>query len=728
MAMELIRPVKVGAKTGRRVIGNVLIIKNNTNIAAKNQAQFDVDAILFPFYRTHNDTRPAKKLSLSDVVQLLESPRIGPKETAPLLTPYDADAKTKPVAQESLYYCLPIDHDHDNLTADGIRARYDPYNVAYIAWTTSYHQQDGNGNRWKVLILFSDPCSFDMWIELARGAALMVEGDEAQARSQQGFYGPNKLTDDAPYGYIIHLDRPFVDPAEPFHALINDCLTAYTKELEEQKKQAAAAMPKPRRVNGTDGSIIDLINAAWPMEEALAAAGVKRVGKKYLSAQSESMSPGGVILNRDGKQVYYSHHGTNDPLSQQNNGGHSLDTADVLCITQYGGDVSQMVRDLAPQVDPEGQKQRQREYMEQQSTAAADFSEYKTDDGSGGAFDLSKFSLYGRSKNMEAKMLNDVYILGKLAILGQSTVWYAKPNTGKTLLVIHLLIQAIREGVIKGENVYYVNADDTYKGLVYKLKIAEKWGFHQLAPGHGPDSNSIFKAEHLPGYLAAMIQQDTAKDKALILDTVKKFTDLMCKDKSSKFGEQVRQFVSHGGTVIMLAHANKHRDDDKKIVYAGTADLVDDADCAYTIDDIGTDSDGFRTVKFENFKARGDVAPEAYYKYDARGDVNYFDRLDSITAIDEDERHRAEERRAMDKLLAKNQLAVDAIIESIKDGVTGETALVADAAERSGISKPKITKALIDHTGPDTSKHQFWFIDPGERNSKNYRLNYGVKS
>jgi hypothetical protein len=695
----------------------------------KDTTMWCMSQAVFPVYQTHNDTRPAKKISLSDVVQLVENPGTGPKEKAPLLTPYDAEAKTKPVAQESLYHCLPDDHDHDNLTADGIRALYDPYNIAYIAWTTSSHQQPGYGNRWKVLIPFSDPCSYEIWIELARGAALMVEGDQAQARSQQGFYAPNKLTDDAPYEYIICLDRPFVDPAEPFHPFINDCLRAYTKELEEQKKQAAAAMPKPRRLNGYDGSIIEKVNLAYRMDELIQGFGYKKIGKKYLSPQSESGSPGVIILIRDGKEVVYSHHGFSDPLSHQNNDGHSLDVFDVLCKLQYGGDISRAIKDLADQVDPEGQKQRRREYMENQSTAAADFEGFKVDGKDDqGPFDLSKFSLYGRSRNMEAKMLNDVYILGKLAILGQSTVWYAKPNTGKTLLVIHLLIQAIREGVIKGEDVFYVNADDTYKGLVYKLKIAEKWGFHQLAPGHGPDCNNIFKAEHLPGYLAEMIKQGTAKDKALILDTVKKFTDLMSKDKSSKFGEQVRQFVSHGGTVIMLAHANKHRDEDKKIVYAGTADLVDDADCAYTLDDIGTDSEGFRTVKFENFKARGDVAPEAYYKYDARGDVNYFERLDSVTAIDEDERHQAEERRAMDMLLAKNRLAVDAITESIKDGVTGKTALVADAAERSGISKPKITKALMDHTGPDTSKHQFWFIDPGERNSKNYRLNYGVQS
>jgi hypothetical protein len=694
-------------------------------VCANIHSAGDCCQAIFPLYQTHNDTRPAKKINLSDLVHWLQNPRIGPKGTCPALTPYDADGKTKDIAMESLYHAVLVDHDHDNLTADGIRARYEPYGVAFIAWTTSSHQQDGKGNRWKVLVLFSDPCSFDIWIEIARGAALMTGADLAQARSQQIFYGPNKITPDAPYEYIICLDRPFVDPAEPFHPFISDCLTAYTKELEEQKKQAAAAMPKPRRVNGHDGGIIEKINLAYGMDELLQGAGYKKIGKKYLSPCSESGTPGVIILIRDGKEVAYSHHGFSDPLSHQNNGGHTLDKFDVICKLQYGGDMSRAIRSLADQVDPDGQKQRQREYMEQRSTAAADFSEFKTDDGQVQGFNLSVFSMYGQSKKMEEKMMNDVYIIHRLAIMGQATVFFAQYNVGKTLMVMFFIIQAIREGAVKGEDVFYINADDTYKGLVYKLKIAEKWGFHQLAPGYGPKGQE-FKADRLPAYLNMMIQAGTAPGKVVILDTVKKFSDLMSKEKSSKFNEHVRQFVAKGGTVIMLAHVNKHRDENKKVVYEGTSDLVSDCDCAYTVDIVSEDIDGFRTIKFEHLKSRGDVATEAYYKYDATADLHYFDRLESVMAIDDDERQRAEYQRAMEIKLQKNRLAVDAIMDCIREGITSKTELIKTAAKNSGIPKKKITQALTDHTGPDTSKNQFWFIEIGEHNVNNYRLNYGV--
>ena len=99
-------------------------------------------------------------------------------------------------------------------------------------------------------------------------------------------------------------------------------------------------------------------------------------------------------------------------------------------------------------------------------------------------FDLAKFSMNGQAATMEAQMLEDKFVLGRMAILGQSTIFYAKPNAGKTLLILWLLIQAIRKGEIRAQDVFYINADDTHKGLVFKLKLAEKHGFHTVSYTH----------------------------------------------------------------------------------------------------------------------------------------------------------------------------------------------------------------------------------------------------
>ena len=338
------------------------------------------------------------------------------------------------------------------------------------------------------------------------------------------------------------------------------------------------------------------------------------------------------------------------------------------------------------------------------------------------SFSLDQFSLNGASEDMEARMLDDIFILGLMAILGQSTVFYSKPNVGKTLLILWLLIDAIKQGRIDGKNVFYINADDNHKGLTHKLKLAEKYGFKMLAPGYNG-----FKAEMLSGVLSNMIATDNAHGQILILDTLKKFTDIMDKRKGSKFGEVVRQFVSHGGTVAMLAHVNKHRNEEGGVIYSGTSDLVDDSDCAYTIDIVTDDKiSGLRTVKFENFKSRGDVAHEEVYEYDCADGTSYADRLLSVRAITGQERQDAENRKILDERMERNYEAIEVIKQCIQDGITIKTALLREAQDRSGISRRKILKALNEHAGSKKSEYQFWHVDIADKNAHVYKLNYDV--
>lgn len=338
-------------------------------------------------------------------------------------------------------------------------------------------------------------------------------------------------------------------------------------------------------------------------------------------------------------------------------------------------------------------------------------------------FSLDQFVLNGQAAEMEVAMLDDVFILGRMAILGQSTVIYAKPNAGKTLLTIWLIIEATKSGTMQGKDIFYINADDNHKGLTYKLKLAEKHGFKMLAPGYNG-----FKADMLSQILNAMIQNNEARGKVLILDTVKKFTDIMRKDRATQFGEAVRQFVTHGGSVVMLAHVNKHRDDDGKVIFAGTSDLVDDADCAYTLDTVVEDkSTGTRTVKFENFKSRGDVEAEAVYEYDFAGGTSYQSRLDSVRAISDTEREEAEKRALLDSKLDRNRDAVEAIKEVIKAGHTQKTELLDQARKVSGISKPRLAKVLTEHTGSVIQDGQFWHVSIEAKNAHVYRLNWGAE-
>lgn len=334
-------------------------------------------------------------------------------------------------------------------------------------------------------------------------------------------------------------------------------------------------------------------------------------------------------------------------------------------------------------------------------------------------FDLAGFSLNGESTAMKQKMLADVFVVGHLALLGQITFWYAQPNAGKTLLLLWMLIDGIKSGRIKAEDIFYINADDNHKGLTFKTSLAELWKFFMLAPGYNG-----FKPEKLAEYLDAMIKNDTARGKIIILDTTKKFADIMDKRNGTKFGEAVRQFAMHGGTVIGLCHVNKHRDNDGQLVYAGTADLVDDCDCAYTLDVVTNDKGtSLRTVRFTNIKNRGDVSLEALYEYSFAEEMSYQDKLDSVRSLSDAEKEYAVKRRVLEDRLARNKMAIEAIKHSIRDGIINKTLLIKSAMDLSALSKNKIVTALKEHEGESVADYQFWHVNVADKNAHVYVLN-----
>ena len=284
---------------------------------------------------------------------------------------------------------------------------------------------------------------------------------------------------------------------------------------------------------------------------------------------------------------------------------------------------------------------------------------------------LVEFSLRGMSGQLEKEFEDQVLLLGLIILMYQSSVIYAAPNTGKTLIILRLLINAIRQGKIDPSNVFYINVDDTPNGLVEKLKFADEYGFHMLAEGYNG-----FRANDLLGILAELIMSDQAKGVIIILDTLKKFTDLMDKRLSSRFSHAIRQFIMRGGTCISLAHTNKHRNSDGKPVYAGTTDIIDDADCAYLMYEINLDVDaGTKTVLFENIKARGNVARQVAYRYSIAEGRSYREMLDSVEPVDDIEASSLQQAAEIES----DAQTLDAITECIREGIDYQ-----DAARHHG--------------------------------------------
>lgn len=323
---------------------------------------------------------------------------------------------------------------------------------------------------------------------------------------------------------------------------------------------------------------------------------------------------------------------------------------------------------------------------------------------------LRRHSIREMAAEIAANVQQHTPLLGEVCLHGQATVWYASPNTGKTLATINLLKAAIEAGRIAGSDVYYINADDSSLGVLEKLAIFEPHGVETLVPGYRE-----FDASELMLKFRRMASNGTAKGKFVVLDTLKKFTSLMEKREAAEFGRAARMFVMQGGTVLALAHTNKARSAKGKPVYAGTTDILEDFDCGFTIDEVEQSNEALRVVEFECIKARGNVAQRAAYSYSLDPDMKYADRVASFTPLSADE---AEAFRT-EASAADDEAAIDAIKASIYDGFCKKTDLMVEAAKRLKIGRKKVGAIIDRYAGDDLAVHH-WKFEVAERGEKRF--------
>jgi hypothetical protein len=253
--------------------------------------------------------------------------------------------------------------------------------------------------------------------------------------------------------------------------------------------------------------------------------------------------------------------------------------------------------------------------------------------------------------------------------------------------------------------------DDTAEGLLQKTRIASEYGFQMLAAGYVG-----FSAQEFSGVIKDMIDNNRASGVVIILDTLKKFVDLMNKSEASRFNNLVRQFTVKGGTVIGLAHTNKNPGPDGKPRYAGTSDVVDDWDCGYTIALVSNDS-GKKVVEFENIKRRGDVVERVAYQYSTMANQSYEALIQSVELVDEDNLIglRQQEKRRSDAEL------IEVAKDCINQGYNSKMKLARAIADRAGISRQKAIELIETYTGDDPQKHQ-WNFKKGERGVQKFEL------
>ena len=320
---------------------------------------------------------------------------------------------------------------------------------------------------------------------------------------------------------------------------------------------------------------------------------------------------------------------------------------------------------------------------------------------------FDKYSLKGKAAKVEAFAVNAKPILGNIALAGQLTVIYAEFNSGKTLITLNLLIKSIREGIINPAKVYYLNMDDTSAGLLEKIHLADEFGFHMLSEGYEGFTSGKFIE-----IIEELVKTNSANGTLVILDTLKKFVDLMSKNESAAFAESLRQYALKGGSSIVLAHTNKAKVNGKS-QYGGTNDIMSDFDSGYVVEKISRDN-GVNIVEFIKEKGRGSNVSNVSYSYSNDSSLSYCQILASVQEVDPTQLavlKQVEQQKADEDI-------IDSVRHFIGQGTNTKMNLARAVAKDSQVSQKTAIGIMERYEGMEAH----WTYSVGLKGAKIYSL------
>ena len=286
-------------------------------------------------------------------------------------------------------------------------------------------------------------------------------------------------------------------------------------------------------------------------------------------------------------------------------------------------------------------------------------------------------------------------VSSKIVAKTELSIVYGAASSGKTLVVLNDLARHITNGAIKGEDVVYVNLDDSAVGLAEKANLLDRLNIKMI---------SEFSLEMLD----ELVKHGQASGKNFVIDTVKKIVDTMSKSAVADLMKRFKRFTHAGGTVILIAHANKHPNKDGLPILEGVGDFKNDSDCVVRVvrhKDI---------ITMTNEKNRSYVEEEATFQ--TAETKNYADLFNSVKQLSGQEADDLKQQREQECFKEDSQKLINAITEMIEDGLTQKTKLVNALIADTGHPRKHLVDVL------DLLEGDLWEVEKGPNNSKNYSL------
>lgn len=348
-------------------------MNTETNADIRERVARAIQAVEFGYYENQNATTP-KLITFEKLCNLAGKPHSLAKDRASVIAPHAAPAKTKDaVIEHDAMVLLWADIDDGDLSKAQVIDKVGALNCASLIYSTasSCRLKKGvlQGRRWRVVLPLKESISLDRYFELQSAIVDYFGGDVVSIRNAQIMYGPTNPPITSPeetrhYEYAVIDDELFDADNAPIEikGILARLVVVEAAEAVAKDKLAHESIKTHREhIGGSNGRIIDLVNANHDLLQCFMRHGYRRIGKKFLSPNSSSESPGILILGDD-RQRWFSHHESDKGIGLTVDGGQCGDAFDIICHYEYGGDISRAVADLANKLDPEGQKQRQREH------------------------------------------------------------------------------------------------------------------------------------------------------------------------------------------------------------------------------------------------------------------------------------------------------------------------------------------------------------------------------
>jgi hypothetical protein len=594
-------------------------------------------------------------VTLSDIKDMVTAPTRVAKEEAQWFIPSTFHSRVHSEQREEGHFCaLWADIDKPNgMTFEKMVSQARVFLNGFLAYTSRSATIDNQKAR--IIVQLPESVSGEEFVLMQKilNDKLEAQGiipDRATERAGQVCYLPNEgkyyKADDQQFHWTLGAGDWNEEIAQEQERIQAE--ESATKERREQARLKAT-----KRMESGCESPIDAYNAEYDLLMMLDAFGYIPRGKKWLSPNSESGVPG-VTITDDGRK-WLSAHGSDTDIGRPTNNGTMGDAFDLFVYYQHNGNRDAAIKNAGEMFTVGGvslSKANQISYMETQGfDIEAENAPTPTKNLS-----FSSFALNGKTKELRKKMDNDVYIVGKLAIKGQLTGVYAPPNGGKTLMVLRLLADAVTEGRIDGSKVYYINADDNLRGGVDKTDLVEGLGIQMIIPTPDFDLKAILEYQ---------IRTDTVDGGIIILDTLKKYVDVMRKSAQSEFFKLLRQYTAKNGTVVFLGHTNK-RKEAGSLLRAGTDDAHQDSDCDWMLEP--KDSTDGIIYTFINTKSRGDVPQKVTYFSPALTHDSYEDRFHGIEPVEGKELQQRENKIQVNEVIKRNHELVTFVKESLAGG------------------------------------------------------------